>query len=315
MQIIISKEYDGSLLRSYLLGVMKLSHKLLTRLKAKPEGILLNGRHATVRATLHMGDCLTLALEDESAPLSAIPSTKVALPDILYEDDDLIVLNKPAHMPTHPSHGHTDDTLANALAQRACDQGKNILVFRPVNRLDRDTSGVVMVARHQLSAARLSEAMRARTIQKQYLALLEGDLPKQEGEIDLPIRRTADSIITRCVCAPDAPGAHHALTRYRVLHRFFVDGHSRTLVLAEPLTGRTHQLRVHFAHLGAPIVGDTLYGRILPELPTPDRQALHAYALTFSHPMTGEHLRIWAPLPQELSALLPEKSFSPQDLP
>ncbi len=306
MRYIIQQECDGMLLRDYLTRTLGLSHRLLTRLKQTPGGIQLGGKTVTVRAILRQGDELTLALEDTSDTPRGVITPSDAWPDVLYEDDDILVCNKPYGMPTHPSHGHFDDTLANAVAHYELDKTGQPSIFRPVNRLDRDTSGVVLLARNQLSAARLSAAMREGRMQKSYLALLEGRLPQQAGEIDLPIRRAKESIITREVCSPDAVGAHTAHTRYYVIASWQIGSHARTLVKAWPLTGRTHQLRVHFSHSGAPIAGDTLYGTRCTDIPTPARQALHAYSLTFPHPTTGQIMTAIAPLGEDLRAFLPD---------
>jgi 23S rRNA pseudouridine1911/1915/1917 synthase len=305
VRYIIEVCHDGMLLRNYLLGVANISRRLLTRLKNTPNGILLNGQAVTVRALLHTGDVLQLAWEDSSVtPRGNIVPSDV-LPDIVYEDDDILVCNKPGGMPTHPSHGHFDDTLANAVARYDLNTKGHIGVFRPVNRLDRDTSGIVLIARHQWAAARLSAAMKNGHIQKNYFAVLEGTLPSPAGTIDAPIRRAQASIITREVCLPNADGAHTALTRYHVIATWCIGPYERTLVKAEPLTGRTHQLRLHFTHLGAPIAGDTLYGLSHTDLLPPARQALHAASLTFPHPTTGKPMTLSTPLSEDIRSLLP----------
>ena len=314
MQYIIDERHDGVLLRTYLTGHLGLSHRLLARLKARPDGILLKGMPVTVRAVLHQGDVLTLATEDdESTPRGHIVPGNT-LPDVLYEDDDILVCNKPALMPTHPSHGHFDDTLANAVARYMLDKTGEIGVFRPINRLDRNTSGIVLIAKHQVAAAKLSQAMQEGRIQKQYLALLEGTLPKREGTMCASIRRAQESIITREICPPDAPGAKEAITHYRVIARYSLPGgFARTLVAARPITGRTHQLRLHFAHMGAPIVGDDMYGTSVP-LKTPDHHILHAYAPTFPHPKTGRAMTLVAPLGGVARDLLPDHLAPHSDL-
>ncbi len=182
-------------------------------------------------------------------------------------------------------------------------------MFRPINRLDRETSGVVLIARHQLAASQLSLAMRQRQIKKSYLAILDGDIAPAVGVIDAPIRRAEQSIILREVCAKDAPGAQSALTHYHILSRWRTkEGCPRSLVYACPQTGRTHQLRLHFAHLSAPIAGDRLYGK-RDEAPLPDappRQCLHAFSLTFVHPATGKQMTVKAPLADDIFPHLPD---------
>ncbi len=309
MQFLIEPAADGLLLRQYLLSRLRLSHRLLTRLKAHPNGILLDGVSVTVRATVHTGQYLTLAVEalsEQSRPTIA-PSGAPRLPVLLYADDDLLVCDKPHGMPTHPSHGHHDDTLANAVARYERDQGHRNPVFHPINRLDRDTAGVVLIARHPLAAARLSESMQARRIRKVYYAILEGALPTPSGIIDAPICRAQESIITRTVCDIGEVGAKSARSHYVRVAQWTIGPHTRTLVRAEPLTGRTHQLRVHFAHIGAPIAGDTLYGIPQPaDAPNISHQALHAAALTFPHPTRGKVMTVCSPLPPDMRALLPD---------
>lgn len=305
MELIIPAACDGLLLRAYLCCELKLSRRTLSHLKQREGGILLDGHHVTVRAVLRAGQRLTLSLDDDDAQTSVIPNG--AMPPILYEDDNILICNKPGHMPTHPSHGHFDDTLANAVAAYDIARIGRAPVFRPINRLDRETSGTVLIARNRRAAATLSEQMQKKHIQKTYLAILDGVPTPAEGEIDLPIRRAAESIILREVCPPDAIGAQPALTRYRVLGQWSVEGRRRCLVTAEPRTGRTHQLRVHFAHIGAPIAGDGLYGHSdMPAAYLPARQCLHALSLTFDHPTTDERMNIRAPLPDDILSHLPD---------
>ncbi len=294
MQFIIQAEHDGLCIREFLYRELGLSVKMVKYLKYRNEGILLDGERVTVRHVLRTGNVLTLETEDR-APDAAL--TPVDLPlGILYEDDDIVLPSKPADMPTHPSHDHYRDTVANALAFRYAAIGIPF-VFRPINRLDRNTSGLLLIARNKIAAGRLTQAMQQGQIRKTYLAVLDGEMKNASGVIDLPLHRTAESIILREVCAPDAPDADVAETHYTVLAR--ENGH--TLVEAHPITGRTHQLRVHFAALGHPITGDDLYGAPSPLIA---RHALHARQLTFPHPTTQSMMTVSAPLPPDLTALL-----------
>ncbi|MGM9636867.1 MAG: RluA family pseudouridine synthase [Eubacteriales bacterium] len=310
METTIGRDADGISLSDYLKNRLGLSHKAISRLKRLENGMVLDGSRVTVRAVLHEGDRLSLALEDEKSSDGILP---VCLPlDILFEDRWLIAVNKPPNMPTHPSHGHFDDTLANALAYYFSQQGQNF-VFRAINRLDRDTSGVVLVAKDGQTAAKLAGQMESGGIRKRYLALLCGILEPPCGRIENYIRRVAESIITREVTEAPLPDASPAITEYRRL----AESSDHTLVSACPMTGRTHQLRVHFSHLGHPIVGDSLYG-------SPDafigRQALHAHTLTFIHPVSGENMRLVAPLPPDFTEVcqaygikIPETADLPTD--
>lgn len=296
MQFVITDKDRDLTVLAFLRRELSPSTKMLKYLKYRPDGITVNGLHRTVRYRLQPGDLLAVAAEDTAENEDLLP---VDLPlAILYEDEDLVVPAKPANMPTHPSRDHYDDTVANALAFRYASLGGSF-VFRPINRLDRNTSGLLLIARNKLSAGRLTRSMQEGKIRKTYLALLEGELLENEGRIDRCLHRTAQSIILREVCSPDAPDAAPSLTEYRVLAR----GNGHTLVLASPITGRTHQLRVHFASIGHPILGDDLYGRESNRIP---RHALHAYTLTFPHPSTEECMTLLAPLPEDMRVLVKE---------
>ena len=301
MELTVSKALDGTLLRDLLCRELSLSRRTVAHLKQKENGILLDGRRVTVRAVLRAGQRLSLALDDDDISNSVVPAGDI--PPILYEDEDMLVCNKSGNMPTHPSHGHFDDTLANAVAAYDLSHTGRPRVFRPITRLDRETSGVVLIARNRRAAAKLSEDMRQKRLQKTYLAILEGVPAERQGEIAHPIRRAAESIILREICDADATGAQTALTRYRVLCDWAVGTAHRCLVMAEPHTGRTHQLRVHFASIGTPIAGDGLYGHRSDG--APPRQCLHAFALRLEHPSTGERMTLCAPLPDDILRHLP----------
>lgn len=291
MEFLISKADDGRTVKAFLTETLHPSNKLLRSLKFRENGILLNGKQVTVRKLLHEGDCLSLALDDETLEQSVEP---VDLPlAILYEDDDLVVPTKPADMPTHPSRDHHYDTVANALAYRYMTSGTPY-IFRPINRLDRNTSGLLVVARNRLAAGRLTKSLQKGDFEKTYLAILDGVVPVDKGLLINYLHRTEKSIILREVCSKEAEGAEYAETAFRVLLR----GAAHTLVEAHPFTGRTHQLRVQFAHFGYPISGDDLYGTVDDAI---GRHALHAYRLSFPHPMSGERLTLTAPLPEDFA--------------
>ena len=302
MIITISEIWNEKTVSDFLKGV-GYSHKAISRLKRLEQGILLNGSRVTVRAVLHTGDCLSLETEDRADEQNPYLEP-VQLPlSILYEDEQILVVNKPPFMPTHPSMGHTGDTLANAVAFYLYSEDRPF-VFRAVNRLDRDTSGTVLLCKDRYVAATLAGAMGEGKIHKTYLALLCGELAENSGEINAAIRRKEASIITREAIAADTSpmpeGAQPALTRYEVVKRY----QGYTLVRAYPETGRTHQLRVHFAYVGHPIVGDTLYGSPHPAL---SRQALHAESLTFPYP-SDEPMTVTAPLPEDFQLFCKELS-------
>ncbi len=280
---------------------LSLSSKMIKYLKYRERGITVDGRAVTVRHKLCDGEALSLALEDTESSETATPSN---IPiDIVYEDDFIVVVNKPPFMPTHPSHGHHDDTLANALAYYYSLKEKPF-VFRPINRLDRNTSGLVIVAKNKIAAAKMTEYMKSHKIKKSYIALLKGELDEptytvfahgeELGVIDKCLHRTEKSIIVREICSPDAPDADTAVTYYKIIKKC----KECTVVEAFPQTGRTHQLRVHFASLGTPIIGDDLYGVEDKHI---CRHALHAYALEFPSPADeNQTIRLIAPLPTDI---------------
>ncbi|MBQ8345201.1 MAG: RluA family pseudouridine synthase [Clostridia bacterium] len=302
MDYIIDRAHDRMTVKDYAKRVVGLSGAALKHLKFLPHGITVNGTRVTVRHLLSEGEVLSLAFEDTEPQEAVLP---VSLPlAIAYEDETVVLPDKPAHMPTHPSFGHREDTVANALAFRYAKEGIPF-VFRPVNRLDGNTSGLLLSARDRLTAARLSAAMREGAIHKQYIAVLKGCPEERQGTVDTYLRRTAESIIVREICA-EGEGGDRAITRYRVL----AESGGYSLCLASPVTGRTHQLRVHFAGLGCPIVGDTLYGSPSPLI---DRHALHSAMLAFPHPKSGEACRVCAPLQEDMLALV-RALFSPETL-
>lgn len=296
MKIEVTSEMDGILLRDLLRRELHISVKLLARLKRDEAGILVNGERVTVRRILRAGDIVELSDFPEEPPTHI---EAVELPvEIVYEDEYMLVADKPPFMPTHPSHDHHYDTLANALAYRYREI-QSPYIFRPVSRLDRNTSGLVTVAKTKYASARLNQVMHRGGFSKQYLAILEGVPSSAEGEIAACLHRTAKSVILREVCSPDTPDAEPSVTRYRLV---FSDG-VHSVVLASPITGRTHQLRVHFASKGTPILGDDLYGQVSEIIP---RHALHALALNFRHPITDAEMSLRSPLPADMQTALSE---------
>ena len=291
MEIIIDGKHQGALLRDYLRYEIGMSRALLVKLKKDENGILLNGERVTVRAVLSEGDRLSLAIEDEAEDENPYLQAIEIPVDIIYEDDELVVVNKPSDMVTHTTHGHYEDSLANALYARYKGLGR-AFVFRAINRLDRDTSGAVLVSKDRLSAFKLSRALQNGEIDKRYIAIVRGKL-EGSGEITGYICRCGDSIITRRVCSAEEKGADWAHTRYRALY----SSEEYSVILATPVTGRTHQLRLHFSSVGHPIVGDTMYGGEGKEI---NRQALHAITLGFPLPSNGEKNTFYAPLPSDM---------------
>jgi 23S rRNA pseudouridine1911/1915/1917 synthase len=232
------------------------------------------------------------------------PSTNrpEAIPlDIVFENSDLLVINKPAGLVVHPAAGHFTGTLVNAVLAHAPDLAGVGEEQRPgiVHRLDKDTSGLIVVAKNDVAHRNLQRQFKERSVEKQYLALLDGHLPSATGRIEAAIGRDPRDR-KRMAIVPESQG-RPAVTEYHVQ----VEYAAHTLVEARLLTGRTHQLRLHFAYLHCPIVGDTVYGRRVPTLPL-KRQFLHAVRLSFDLPGTGQRMTFAAPLPADLTAVLPQ---------
>ena len=264
--------------------------------------VLLNGKPAKDAHKVHVNDVVDVI----PAPRAALKAEAEQIPlDVLYEDEDVIAINKPAGMMVHAGAGNSRGTLVNALLGRgqSLSQGGDPLRPGIVHRLDKETSGIVLVARNDSAHAKLANAFRERTVQKTYIALVQGLLTEDRGRIELPIAR--DPVRRNRMTARRAaslPNAREARTDWRVLRR--ID--STTLLEVQIHTGRTHQIRVHFSALKHPVVGDTLYGASgqlhvgRSTLPALGRNFLHAAKLGFQQPRTGQPIRLAAPLPAEL---------------
>ena len=207
--------------------------------------------------------------------------------DIVYEDEDMLVLNKAPNLPIHPTKGYEYTNLANGVVHSYEQQGFPF-VFRSVNRIDKDTTGIVILAKNMLSGSILGESMRKREIRRTYLAVTEGELPKK-GMIDLPVTRREGSAVERCI---DENGAK-AVTHYERLH--YANGHSLAKIRLE--TGRTHQIRLHMRAIGHPLPADVLYN---PNFAVIGRHALHSWKLEFPHPITKEKMRFEQELPEDM---------------
>jgi 23S rRNA pseudouridine1911/1915/1917 synthase len=297
MDIMIEPRYDGTTVREFVKNTLGLSRGILTRLKNINGGITRNGKQVTVRAVLCAGDTLTLALEDNISDVNEFIVPRSLPLDIIYEDDDIVAVNKPSAMPTHPSLGHSDDSLANALVYYYASKGVPF-VFRAVNRLDSGTSGIVLVAKNRLAAYKLSRQLINGSVVKYYTAVVSGILPSDGGDIIEYIRRKNDSIILREVCSDSGEGGAYARTVYTTL----AVSDKYSIADVAPKTGRCHQIRVHFAHIGHPLVGDFLYGSENQEGMT--HQALHARYLAFTQPSSGEHITLEAPPPPDIYTLI-----------
>lgn len=267
------------------------SHRLIVHLKETPGGLLLNGSPCRTITPLAPGSLLQVTIAEEESSL--IPPAAMPF-DVVYEDEDLLVVNKAAGVPVHPSMGNHGSTLANGAAWYFASKGEPF-VYRAVSRLDRDTTGLLILAKHLLSSCLLAQQMEKRQIRRQYLALAQGFCP-DEGSIDAPIARAEGSAIERTV---DYDRGEAALTRFRRL--FYNPSLDLSLVSLELETGRTHQIRVHMRSIGHPLPGDFLYH---PDFSQISRQALHSFRLQFSQPITGQAICLTAPLPPDMARLV-----------
>lgn len=270
------------------------SRGVIIELKRTEDGIKKNGIHAGVNEILETGDVLAICLIEEETSENIVPTAYDL--DILYEDEDILVVNKPYNMPIHPSINHYDNTLANGIMYHYKKQGI-ACVFRCINRLDRDTSGVTIIAKNALSGSILSKQMKERGVDRIYIAFVEG-VTQEEGTINLPIGREADTIIKRKI---DEEEGKMAITHYRRLCVCHVEGKDVSVVALKLETGRTHQIRVHMSAIGHPLLGDFLYNANNHML---TRQGLHGMVCSFEHPITKEPMHISAPLLEDMRTLL-----------
>ena len=282
----------GRQVRDVLLRTLRLSRQMVRRL-AVGGGIRLNGASPFLSSPVRPGDLLEVRLD--AVRRSGLRPVAMEL-EVVVEDGDVLVVNKPAGLLVHPTRRSHVRTLAHGVLAHLLREGATPSIH-PVHRLDRDTSGLVLFAKHPVAHQRLDRQLRSRTLKRGYLAVVQGSVADDEGEIDAPLRRHADDAHLREI-SPE--GGSAARTRFRVVERLG----SATLVEVELETGRTHQIRVHMAHAGHPLVGDAAYGGAVG--PAFSRQALHAWRLGLSHPLTGTPIRCEVALPADMDLLVRE---------
>ena len=263
------------------------SRQLLRQLKETENGLLRNGQPTFMTIALKNGDRIRVRLLEKAEGSEAIMPAPLPF-EIVYEDEDLLVVNKPANMPIHPSFQNHGNTLADALTWHYQQHGEDF-VYRCINRLDRDTTGLLIVAKHLLSASILSDMVGKREIHREYLAIVKG-IPPENGTISAPISRKKGSAILREVNFETGEPAVTHFARLEIRNGL-------SLVSLKLETGRTHQIRVHMGYIGCPLIGDYLY---YPECSRISRQALHSHRLSFLHPITGKALSFTAPLPEDM---------------
>ena len=301
----IPNSYEGHKISEFLRN-QGISTKSIIRLKSDVENVLLNDEPGFINRILKKDDRLTLCVKELESS-KKIPPVDLPL-SIIYEDEDILIVNKPANMPIHPSMNNYENTLGNAVAYYYMKKGEPFL-YRCINRLDRDTTGLTILAKHYLSCGILYDEMESREIKRTYYAIVENrtvfDAPYahrllQTGTIDLPLGRKPDSAIERMV---DIKNGDKAITHYRVL----ATNDGLSLLELQLDTGRTHQIRVHMQAIGHPLIGDFLYNSKDTHM---KRQALHAGKLSFRHPITKEMLSFTAPVPQDMQVFFPNRTLS-----
>ena len=291
LSLTVTAQQEGLSVDTLLRKVLCLSGTSVKRAKRAPGGITLDGESVYVTVRVRPGQVLSVLVGDTEPDDTVVPAPGPL--SIVFEDDDLLLLNKPAGIAVHPSPDHFDDTLGNFVVHYYRTSGQTVR-FRPVNRLDRGTSGLMCVAKHAHAHELLKEQLHTPDFRRVYLAICEGRPPEPEGVVDAPIGRAEGSILRREVRPDGAPARTHS--------QVLMEHQGRSLVRLALDTGRTHQIRVHMAHLGCPLTGDFLYGTEDPALI--GRTALHSAALGLTHPVTGEALTWTAPLPPDMARLL-----------
>lgn len=264
---------------------LSMSSRLITKIKYNH--LYLNGSHCSVNSTVQPGDivCVDFNYNEDNSNIVSNPQIKL---DILYEDELYIIINKPSNMPVHPSMEHYTDSLSNGV-KTYFDSIHLHKKIRPVNRLDKDTSGIVVFAKNEYAQENF------KPICKEYIAIING-IFSGNGIIDLPIGRKNGSIIERCI---DYENGDSAITEYEVIKN--ISEYNLSIVKCTLMTGRTHQIRVHLANKLSPILGDTLYGRTSNLI---NRQALHSYHLRLIHPINKKVVDIYAPIPEDISTII-----------
>lgn len=286
----IESLYDGMLIKDYLINIQNLSRRALTAIKYKDGGIYVNGEEKTVRFQLSTGDNLIIKFPSEERSES-VKSEEIAL-DIVYEDPYVIVINKPPNMAVIPSREHPSGTVANAVFYHY-EQIGLASTIHIINRLDRDTSGLMLVAKHRYVHYLFSLMQTRKEIHRTYYAIVHGKMSTRTGTINRPIGRKDNSIIERHVCKD----GQAAITHFEVVKR----DESKSLLEIKLETGRTHQIRVHLSYIGHPLLGDDLYGGKTDMI---SRQALHSFRLSFYHPFYEKECHFEVGLPEDLQEIL-----------
>lgn len=293
MELIHIIKDNNRTINDILSNDLKFSNRLLTKL-IKNHRIFLNDSICDTRKIGNKNDVLKIDFNYSENNTNIVPKN-IQL-DIVYEDDWILIVNKPAGIAIHPSLSHYDNSLSNAVKYYFDSIGLNKKI-RVVNRLDFNTSGLVVFAKCEYIQESFSKQMIEKSFKKEYLCIIDGLLSQNSGTLNFPIARKKDSIIERCI----SKNGQISITNYKVLKKF--EKNNYTLVKCSLETGRTHQIRVHFSYIGHPLLGDTLYGYSSNLI---DRQALHSYKISFFHPITNKYLSFYSELPNDMKKLIKE---------
>lgn len=295
ISIVAGKEDEGKTVARILKKRLGISESILRRIRVANAGTMLDGSFCRTDAVTHAGQIISINLT-LCCPQTSIEPQAGPI-DISYEDEDLLVIDKPVGIVVHPSRGHRDGTLCNYVSHYLSEKGEHP-VPHPVNRLDRETSGLVVFAKHAHAQNRLAEDLHTKRFERHYLAICEGDAP-DSGTIDAPIARITDVYGSFGV----REDGKRAVTHFKTLAHFAHEGEGKRLSLVQLAleTGRTHQIRVHMSHIGHPLLGDTAYGQASSLI---ERPALHSWKLSLAHPITQQAVRLESPLPQDMAQLI-----------
>lgn len=285
---IINDENSDKSIKQIISNELKLSSRIISNMKNN-KGIKVNNEVVNINYIVKTGDILELSVFDQST--DEILPEKIDI-NIIFEDEELLVINKPPGMIVHPTSFHQYGTLANAVMYYY-NSIRLSTKFRPVNRLDKDTSGIIIIAKSQLSHSIISQQMQKNIFKKEYIAVVHNEITEKCGTIDLPIGRNPDSLIERMISS----NGQNAVTEYEAL----AVNNLASVVKIRLITGRTHQIRVHFNHIGHPLFGDSLYGSVDNEI---GRQALHCRKICFNHPKLNEPLMFECKIPNDIIDLL-----------
>lgn len=288
--VVKGRAEKNEILLSFLKNSLKLSSSLIKKAKRIENGILVNGEKRFTNTTVNKDDIVEVTIQTADEKSENIPLCDIPL-DIVFEDEYLLIINKDGEIPTHPSLNNYDKSVGGAVLNYYKKQGENF-VFRPVNRLDKGTSGLMVIAKNPLVHELLKKSLHSGDFEREYLAVVCGNL-QENGRIDKPIFREEKSIIKRIV---DNRGVN-AVTNYEVVENY----PDKTLIKLRLETGRTHQIRVHLSYIGHAVYGDYLYGKSASDIKRP---ALHSYKISLIHPISQEKLEIEIPLKDDITKIL-----------